>query len=334
MSERYLSNPDDVAANRSGTLTDRQRRQAMQLNWGAGCLAIVLVVVIGGLLTFPFVLMWLDEDEVLALIIPALIVVGAGVPILVLSLIQVVRLVLTRQDLEAGEVQQADGVVAWRRYRYAAEFPGRAFWANNTMLSLPPGPYRFYYLPRSGYVLSAQAMPGMMTISETAGIDQVLGQVIGFSAGDVERNRAGQLGGGQAARMVAAMAGLGLLALVILLFAGFMAWGILSDLGDGGAAAIPLVLAGAIGLIGPLAIAWSILKLVRDLLGGQVVYVDGPVQRTAVRSGKNTIYYYQVGGLKFNVSLRAYQAMIGGQVFRVYYTPLTKRLVGLESKGR
>ena len=42
-------------------------------------------------------------------------------------------------------------------------------------------------------------------------------------------------------------------------------------------------------------------------------------------------YYYQVAGQKFSVSLRAYQALVSGPNYRLYYTPRSKRLVALES---
>jgi len=247
-------------------------------------------------------------------------------------LMQVVRLVLTRQDLAAGDVQQADGVVAWRRHRYAAEFPGRAIWTNNSVTSLPPGPYRFFYLPRSGYVLSAEKVSGLMTLGgETADLNQVLGGVVGFSAGDMEANREGRLGGGQAARMVMAMVGLGVVALVIVAFCGFMAFSITSDARSD--ATIPLLFVAVIGVGGTLLIAWSIVKLGLDLLGGRVESVEGQVVRTYASTGRSTTYYYQVGGLKFTVTLRAYQALVSGPVYKVYYAPRSKRLLALESKG-
>ena len=336
--ERYLTNPDDLAANRSGTLTEAQRGQALRLNWGAGVVAIIAIVVVGGLLTFPFVLMWLDEDEVLALIIPALILVGVGIPAAYFTLVNLMRLVLTRQDLAAGEVQAADGVVVWRRTRYAAEFTGRPFWTNNSVTSLAPGPYRFYYLPRSGYVLSAEKLGGLSLAGgmsgggEIASLTEVLGRVIGFGAGDLEANREGRLGGGQAARMVTAIVGLGVLALLIVAFAGFMAWNMTTE--NGGLSPIPILFVGAFGIIGPLLLGWSALKLVLDLLGGQVQKLEGPVQRTYSSSGKSTTYYYQVAGQKFTVSLRAYQALVSGPTYRVYHAPRSKRLVALEAVGQ
>lgn len=335
-SEPSLSNPDDLAANRSGRLTDGQRRQAMQVNWVAGCFVIAMAVFMGSVFGLPFVLAFFQEELEWALVVPGLICLAMGAPIALLVAIQGVRLALTRRDLEAGEVQQADGLVVWRGHRYAAEFPGRAFWSSNTVAGLPPGPYRFYYLPRSGRVLSAQAMPGLM-VAETmpggalATLDGVLGQVIGFSAGDIELNRQGQLAPGQRARLLAAMFGFSLLGLGLLAFCGFVAWAMWTDLdGEGWAAALPLGILALIGLLGPVAIGWQIVKMGRDLLGGQVVFVDGPVTRSAVRGGKSTSYYYGIGGQKFTVSLQAYEAMVSGQSFRAYYTPHTKRLVGLE----
>ncbi|MCC7359874.1 MAG: hypothetical protein IT317_10375 [Anaerolineales bacterium] len=335
-SERYLTNPDDVAANRSGTLTDGQRRKASQVNWGAGAVALLVGALIGGGLVVPFFIMFQEQNEPLALIIPALILLVVGVPVGLVILQNIVRLALTRQDLAAGEVQTADGQVAWRRRRYAAEWPGRPFWTNNSVSGLAPGPYRFYYLPRSGYVLSAEKLggltlaAGMMGGGETPGLTEVLGRVIGFGAGDLEANRDGRLGGGQAARMVAAAAGLGVLALVILGFCAFAAFNMTTE--NGGLSAIPLLFIGAIGLFGPLLVGWAALKIVLDLLGGRVQVIEGQVQRTYSSSGKSTTYYYQVGGKKFTVSLRAYHALVSGPTYRVYYTPRAERLVALEAK--
>ena len=336
--DRNLNNADEVAANRSGTLTDGQRRKAQQVSWGAGIVAFLIITAIGGGLALPFVVMFQQEQEPLALIIPALILLVIGVPVGVVILLNIVRLVLTRQDLAAGEVQAADGQVTWRRTRYAAEWPGRPFWTNNSVSSLVPGPYRFYYLPRSGYVLSAEKLGGMalgtglLGGGETPSLTQVLGRVIGFSTGDLEANRDSRLGGGQAARMVTSIIGLGVLALIILGFCGFVAFNMTVD--NGGLSPIPLLFIGAIGLFGPLIIAWSALKILLDLLGGRVVMVEGQVYRTYSSSGKSTTYYYQVGGKKFSVSLRAYHALVSGPTYRVYYTPRAERLVALEAKDQ
>src|SRR5690349_4871574 len=153
MSERSLNNPDDLAANRSGVISERQRQQARRINWGTGITVLFMIAVFGGALGIPFFALAAEQDEWWSLLVPLVIFAVIGAVLGIFALIALVRLVLIRQDLAANDVQQAEGTVAWRGNRYAADFTGRAFWANNTVNSLAPGPYRFFYLPRSGYIL-------------------------------------------------------------------------------------------------------------------------------------------------------------------------------------
>lgn len=77
-------------------------------------------------------------------------------------------------------------------------------------------------------------------------------------------------------------------------------------------------------------LGWGSVKVVWDIWNGKIEYMDGQVTRQ-VRRGRNARYYiYQLGDIKFNVSKAAYNALIEGREYRVYFTPRAKRLVAIE----
>jgi hypothetical protein len=85
-----------------------------------------------------------------------------------------------------------------------------------------------------------------------------------------------------------------------------------------------------IGLILLLRFGWSMGKIVLDLWNGRVSRVEGLVTRQAHRSRYNTSYYYVVDTFKFEVSEAAYNALIEGMQYCIWYAPHSKRLVSIE----
>ncbi len=153
-------------------------------------------------------------------------------------------------------------------------------------------------------------------------------QTIGFDAEDLQRNRAGQLGAGQAARMWRRVGGLSLVALAVLVVDLILA------AGTAVSGLLPLLCVAAVGVAGAAGVGWSAVRLALDAAGGQVAQVAGPVQPTAVHGRHGTTHYFGFGGQRFTVSPQTYRAVAAGQHLRVYYTPRSKRLVALEAVGQ
>jgi hypothetical protein len=324
--ERDLGEAEGVAANRRGVITQEQRRAALGLNWSSVGVAVIVALVAGALLV-PLAMAAMAEFMRGAVAIGALVV---ALPVVAFTGLMVLRWHLVRQDLAAGQMSSAEGEVRWRRHRYAAEFPDRPRWVSNTVTGLAPGAYRFYYLPRSGYVLSAEALPGMRLEGEESALNETLQRVIGFRRADLEANREGRLGAGQAGRMLATAVALGVVTLAVVGMLAVAVWGITTD-----ADASPAGLAvGLMGLVAGALLGWTTLRLALDAGGRRVEVANGIATRSFRAAGRSTRYYYHIDGQRFDVSYRGYQALVPGRAYRLYYTPRSMRVVGIEAIER
>jgi YD repeat-containing protein len=324
--ERDEGEPEGVAANRRGLITDEQRRAALELNWSSVGVAVVVALVAGALL-LPLATALMAEVMRGAVAVGALVV---ALPVVALAGLMVWRWHLVRRDLATGEISSAEGEVRWRRHRYAAEFPDRPRWASNTVTGLAPGAYRFYYLPRSGQVLSAEALPAMRLADEVSPLDQALRQVHGFGAGDLEANREGRLGARQAGRMLLAAGGLGVVTAVVAGAVALSVWGIARE----AAGSLAGLAVGFLGLVAAGLLGWTTLRLALDAASGRVEEAEGRVTRSFQAAGRSMRYYYHIEGRRLDVSYREYQALVPGRAYRVYYTPRSRRVVGVEATDR
>jgi hypothetical protein len=323
-----LTHPDDLIANRRGQISERQRRAASGLALGGGCVLFLVVPFLVIMIGPPLWLAWIEDRQPWAAAALAALALLGVAPLAAYLALVIIRALRVRQDLAAGQVEQAEGTVRWRGNRYAADVPGRPIWSGSTVTGLAPGPYRFYYLPRSGRLLSAEALPGLAPAGELAPLVQVLGQVLGFGPADLEANRAGQLGAGQRARLLLIALLSTLLAVPLLGVVGLIGWLIFS--GGGVESTFGLALIVLIGLFGPGLLGWRAVNLARDALGGRVETVTGEGQQSMRRAGRSTTFYYHVGEQRFTVSSSAFRALMAGRRYRGYYTPHSRRLVGLE----
>jgi hypothetical protein len=91
-----------------------------------------------------------------------------------------------------------------------------------------------------------------------------------------------------------------------------------------------LVLIGVIVLILSLRLIWSVIVMAGDMWAGRVDQTDGRVTRHVHRARNTRYYTYQVNGLRFRVSMSAYNALIEGREYRIYFAPRSKRLVAIE----
>jgi hypothetical protein len=75
----------------------------------------------------------------------------------VLALLYIVRLILARREWLTEQIEHAEGQIAWGGQNYIAEVEGRRLKPCGR-LNLLPGNYRFFYLPRAGWLLSAERL--------------------------------------------------------------------------------------------------------------------------------------------------------------------------------
>lgn len=354
-----LTDPAQVRANQDQAITPEQRRvQASWARWkvfsgfGVGCALLPITSIVIALLWLfaPSILDRWPSGDPLWKIVGLVIAVGIALALVwvVPRMVTSVRtLWLLRRDLAAGQVSQADGRVLWTGRMYEPEATGLGaprrlrFALVNRSVLLPPGSYRFYHLPASGMVLSAEALVG--GAGETlpplarlgnepaapADLRSVLAAVHGHSTLAFERNRLGQLDPAQAARLrrpairegVIGAACIGLPWLLVFAF----------DLH----AAIIYLICGLLNLIGAWCLhgAWQYLA---DARAGRVDMEEGEVttplasQSSRGLREENFEICYVVNGRRFKVSPQAYWALVEGLRYRVYFTPRTATLVGIE----
>jgi hypothetical protein len=197
-----LLDPASVKANQQGHITDAQRAQHEEL--GPGC--VIPVCLFGmaflGLSIFSF-------GALAKLILGALILLTpALIPLLVGGLFFgfVTGRIRDRQlshELDTGEIAEMEGEVIMHDNGYRAQISGRPLStiSGSKTVQLPPGTYRFYYLPRARRILSAEHLNLDERGGPYASLLQALAQANGFTREDLTQNRLGLLSDGQQARV-------------------------------------------------------------------------------------------------------------------------------------
>lgn len=158
----------------------------------------------------------------------------------------------------------------------------------------------------------------------THSVNQQLQRTIGFTAADLEANRAGRLGAGQRVRLLISLALLATLIAVLVTFVA-VAWVRLGE------RQLPLLLLlSAAGLIFSGLFGWMLVKTGADLLNGQVERLEARVTPNQRINGRHSVYYYEAEGRQFVVSYTAHAALVSGALYRLYYTPHDHALIAAE----
>lgn len=311
-----LTHPDNLAANRQGQLAPRQ--QATAIKWEGPIVGGVLALGLGCL---SLGLLFNRGSDVSFLLLMFLVFGGLSV---LFGFKPFIAFLLTVRDMQAGEVAMGDGQVAWVRNAYRVRGLERPGWSGDAA-QLPPGHYRFYYLPTSGQLVGAEALGGQ-SLGGAAEVQNILGSVLKFSPEDLQANRQNQLSPTQTARLrnsaiiYAALAGLGgVVGLGLILFGLFE-----RSLGIFGTLSLVVLFFAAV-------FGWLAFPRWQDFSGGQVQRIEGVVDKYIVSSRNSRSYYYRVnnGPLRFSVSSAAYEALLPGQ-YRLYFTARSKTLLSLE----
>jgi hypothetical protein len=320
-----LNNPESLTANRNGQITPEQRKAAGIVSSLAIGLVMLSLGAIGGGLFLYGGLTLLNEGDWSGLIMGAF----GGVMLSGLGLFALWRLagaVLTQLDFNEGRIEQAQGEVRWARSRYAADVPGRPRWTSSKVTGLPPGSYQFYYLPRSGRLLSAAALPGLTTGQS---LNEVLATVFRVDPESLEMNRHGRMSPRQKTGLWVAAAGTGLFGLAMTALFSMGLWAVMDEGGEGNWIGPGILF--LFGLLLAVLMARVVRQLVGDALKGSIKQVKGPLTVSVKSSGKSTSYYYHIARETFTVSPAAYAAVVAGRPYRVYYAPRSRRVLGLET---
>lgn len=254
------------------------------------------------------------------------------------------RPLLGMLDLAGSRVEQADGRLIWRGRDYRGAVEGRS-----DLHLLPgderqPGAYRFYFLPRSGYIINAERLfLGGAESDALVELRRALEDEFNFTEDDLAENRSGRLSPRQRTAL------LFLQLRNALLWAPFLLLGlafavlfpfffILQPLWQGEHVEVGAWVGGLIGLIFgsvfALVIGLSGINVVRDLLGGAVQSIEGHVDKQIITGGgrrnRSTRYYYMLNGRRFLVNRTAYNALVEGRPYRLYFLPRSRQLVSVE----
>jgi len=256
------------------------------------------------------------------------------------------------REFQAGAVVAGEGEVYWDNNAYhvvCQSCPN----SDNLSLELPPGRYRFYYLPKSGHIIGAETLPEPAAVPlvgrrathtpepppppEVTGrmaVKNILTEVLKWEANDVTANQAGRLSEAQRNRLrrsaITYSIGASVTALISVNL--FLSAGLSTLPRD----IAPLLFNSIIGLVALMitsSVAWKAGQWWRDVQPGNVLTHSGFVDKSQEYENRTTVYYFHLDHQKhFRVSHAAYAALIPGY-YRLYSTPYSNTLLGIEPIG-
>ena len=326
-SRHTIPDSDGVAANQQSRVTQAQRVSiGIMLALDGG---LVLGVGLVGLIVGRIVWVW---RQVLPWQISMAIAVLAALLLLGILVWRLARLLSGWLDLSAGRVEQAEGQIVWMGKSYGAQIQGRRLRFIYGIRIPPPDDYSFFYLPRSGWILSIDRLALSTGAQTDLYLLDALAHAIDFSAESLKANRAGQLTKDQAWQLLipmlgACLAGLLTIGIAIALIGYVLLHGLKSI-----ALMIPIVFALAVMVS---IYSWNdVTTIIPDVSEGRVLAMEGPVYKIKVSTSgirtRRTDYFYEINGRRFEVSPQAYKALFAGRSYRLYYTPYSKSIVSIE----
>lgn len=326
--ERFTTSPenpvDTLGYNRQGRLTPDQRvmlnflLEAQRLGAGLGGLAGF-----GSLVFFGCILAWgLGQDPGWAVALEFLVLLGFGA-----YSIWNARRVLTRlsgfaRSLQSERVAFADGEIAWNGRRYAARVPVAE--KLDLAQTYIPGDYRFYYVPFSGRVLSAERLCNNLDARDC--LLQSLMDAFSFNAEALAANRMGRVGDAQRTVLMQKLVIHGWTRMLGTLAGGvvFVTLMVNFQIARGVQYGWTSVLAAAPFVILFIKLLADYLDRLGDLRTGRVETVQGLGYRPA-NSNRWQIHLNQ-----FSVPRKQSGVLISGLRYRAFYLPRSRYLISLE----
>jgi hypothetical protein len=332
LASRHRKNILDVeafAANRCGEFTSLQRAMLNRKLMQQGVSACGFILLGATAPLFFAVATIFGERGTAGLELIWLLVFGitvlAGAPGIVRGVRMLRSLNTARQELAANEIGQDDGEVRWIGDIYAPFVDGQRLKPVYPRLGLRPGQYQFCYLRRSQWLLSAELLMPGDNFDAAVEVQRVLAVTNRFRMDDLHENCAGRMAMRQRFRLwlpaphswpysgrIEAQRS------PQLFYGTIISIGLLLFLGLYG---IPLIFV-------VLFLIFRLTVLI-DTLTGHVEVIEGRGQREKPHSRYDG-YRYLLGGLRFRVSGQAYNALIVGQRYRIYYARYSKRLLSIE----
>lgn len=210
-----LTDPDVIALNRQGIIPPEQQQVLrFYVPWPFwGCFSWFILV---GLLLVPF--WWPGSEQLPDFMMPLYVMIFGGGAFLTTVMFgwQVWKSLRQRQEIQRGPVVWADGEVVAQGGRFEVLIADGRLKSPTYKIALIPGRYRFYFLPRSKFLLSAESLePVQITVGEDAAAIiahpltpdptnalDTLRQTFRFNENDLARNREGRLTGRQQLRIL------------------------------------------------------------------------------------------------------------------------------------
>jgi hypothetical protein len=333
--------PADLNANRQGRLSVKQTEK-LKLSAGSAlgsaarlfALSSIPGICLGGILLLALLRVPLPIIGVFALL-----TIAGG---LVVVLLNVVRSYQARNrlldDLAVGVVNQAEGHLIYGEQGYEVQSNGERFKLSALTSGMVPGVrYRFYYLPVSKQIVSAESIEEQKEEQIRQGLLEALAKAHNFSMAALQMNRNGSFAAEQVAQLLPDLAW-GLALMLIPPLAAFYylnVQGAAARISSGWTVIIVLV-AGAIALYG----AWLTYRVSADLIerrvgvlkgiGKKVSEIRGSRRFDEVSGSTSVTHFYEIGGQRFRVPAKAYAALISDQPYRLFYAPRTKVILSIE----
>jgi hypothetical protein len=328
-----LTSQKEIAANQRGQITKRQQSRLGGVFWQKkqrwlGVALASLVPTIGPLVGAVAALASGRSD--LGAWPIGLFCVSAGLFSLWLvpSVLIYLRWRWLDRNLAHEAIAQGEGTVTWKRRRYVLELAdGKKLDPIDTP-DLLPGHYRFYYLPRYHWLLTAEPLGEVAQVNDLEQLNYRLARANRFQSSALAANRAGQLTGSQKVRILGRLAAyaIGGSVAVAAFFVYLVQTGGMSE-------GVWLLVALAVGMAAVAVYAERRnLRSITDCLQGQVITVEGPVAKDFEVSTDNSVsYYYELDKTVFRVSETGYEAFIAGLTYRLYLLPRSQKLVNIEA---
>ena len=345
-SQRYdLFNPTYVDANRMGRIAPDQRAvfesQLVLIPslMGFGCQAIFLLIFLSaiGIFGFTALMSWETSPTVKIIL---------GVLILAILLLVLIRSVYRHfhrrrtllKEMENPVIRRTEGMVTFGKKGYQVQAQGQALevpWFASRDILAPGLPYVLYYLPESSIILSAEKLSIRGEQQAHDELNKILAGANKFHTAALPLNRNGMLADEQVSqvrsKLVAPI-------IFIVLPLGVLGVQIYNKLSNNGRIEFTTGFTVMGGILLALALfgGYSLGKSLSDIRERRVLFVEGPGHkdkriRTDDDGGDRTDYYYVIGEERFQVSRKAYMALIDGLLYRAYFTPSGKTLVNIEA---
>lgn len=344
-----LLNKANYEANGRGEITPQQRQNIQGADIGS-LMSIAIPAVIAGFMLFFFLPNFFGvfnrasrsvDESIFTWVIPGLmvlvfiiIIAATAAPAVARLFTMLVRWPQVQRDLQNNSIRIAQGTLAYANRGYVFRTGERDLATPTGQSSglLPGTRYNVYYLEESGIILSAMEIAPATPTEISNALQDILAQVNGFSLEDLNQNRNGEIAPGQRMKPLAQAIFGGIFGLVALGMGAAVFFTSESTSRNLPTLIMPAVILGIFLLVG----GWLFVNAALDMTVSPLDQVEGEGRKESRRSGgknRRTNYYYMVNNHSFQVNFEAYNALVDGQRYRVYYLPRTRKLLSIEVLG-